>query len=82
MKLKVQTRRMTTSRTDETKHEHFTMLVREDGKTHDLWMRYDPQEAHFQSLELAKFLDVPCDPLVIDGKPVEMDGVFKTMLED
>ena len=79
--VKVAIRRMQTSREGPTKFEHFTVLINDEGKEFDMYMRYDPKEALFQSMELAQFMDVPCDPLVIDGVTVELDSVLKMMLD-
>ena len=74
--------RMTTSRKGPTKYEHFATLENSDGKKMTMYMRHDPEEALFSAMELAKFLGIPCDPLVIDGVEVQLSSVSKMMLED
>lgn len=72
--------RMVTSRTDETKYEHFVMLVNSAGKELSLYMRHNPVEALFQAHELAQFMDLPVTPLMIDGEEVQLDEISKLML--
>ena len=74
--------RMTTSRDGPTKFEHYAQLVRGDGRSLDLWMRHSPAEALFHAMEVALFLGVPCEPLVVDGQAVELDETMKAMLPD
>jgi hypothetical protein len=80
--VKTSVARMTTSRTDDTKYEYYVMMHRDDGRTRELYMHYLPERSLYEAMSLAKFLHVPCDPLVVDGSPVELDGTLKSMLEN
>lgn len=79
--IKALVKRMTTSRNDHTKHEHFTYLVNDKGEEMSMYMRHNPEEALFQTMEIAQFLGVPCDPLVIDGQEVKLSSLYLMMLE-
>jgi hypothetical protein len=74
--------RMSTSRTDHTKYEHFVRLKNSAGKAMEIWMRHDPVEALFHVHELAQFLGIEPDPLVIDGVTIELDEIGKIMLRN
>lgn len=73
---------METSRKDDTKFEYFASLQNSDGKYMTMYMFHYPIRALYQAIEMAKFMGIPCDPFIIDGKEVELDAVSKLMLED
>ena len=79
---KVEVRRMTTSRNDETKYEHFVVATNAQGKTMDFWMHYIPERALFEATEMANFFGIKVTPLIIDGVEIELDEISRFMLED
>lgn len=79
---KISVGRATTSRTGPTKYEHFVIIHNNAGQDFSQHMRHKPEEALFLAMELALFMGVPCDPLSIDGKQIELDDMLKSMLPD
>lgn len=79
---KVTILRMETSRTDHTKWEHFVCIHNDKGEEPiSLWMRHKPEEALHMATDLATFLGVPLEPLVIGGVVVELDSLSQSMLQ-
>ena len=72
--------RMTTSREGPTKYEHFTTLENMDGKQMTMWMHHEPERALYEATEMAMFFGLEVEPLIIDGKTVELDDISKSML--
>jgi hypothetical protein len=73
--------RMATTREGPTKYEHFVTIENTDGRRMEVYMRYKPEEALYSATELGLHLGIPVEPLVIDGKTVELDEIGKMMLE-
>lgn len=74
-------RRMTTSREGPTKYEHFVSAENADAEIIDFWMHHEPEHALYGATELAQFLGLEVEPLLIDGKPVELDHISLLMLD-
>lgn len=77
---KVSVGRMTTSRDGPTKYEHFVTIHNDRDETIQMTMHYQPERAVYEATDLAAFLGVPLQPLVIEGVTVELDDLHKSML--
>lgn len=79
---KVFVRRMTTSREDDTKYEHFVVMQNVKGREMEMWMHHIPSRALFEATEIANFVGIKVTPLIIDGVEVELDEIEKLMLHE
>lgn len=77
---KVSVGRIVTTREGPTKYEHFVTIHNDRDETMQMTMHHQPERAVYEATDLAAFLGVPLQPLVIDGVVVELDAMHKTML--
>lgn len=77
----VKIRCMTTSREDDTKYEHFVVLINNEGECLDYYMSTIPSRAVYMATEFAQFAGLEMKPYYHLNELVELDEIEKFMLE-